>query len=84
MDDGGKQVSWLVAEVHRVTFPDRQLLQVQWSRRAAHHLQLRGQPGHLTRFPFNPMQWELDAATRMLADAARVNLRKNYGSHARN
>jgi hypothetical protein len=30
MDDGGKQVSWLVAEVRRVTFPARQLLQGQW------------------------------------------------------
>jgi hypothetical protein len=52
MDDGGKQVSWLVAEVRRVTFPGLQLLQIQWSRRAAHHLQLRGQPGLYTRVPF--------------------------------
>ena len=65
MDDSGKQVSWLVAQVRRVTFPGLHLLQIQWSRRAAHHLQLRGQPGLYTRVPFESHRGNLSRGARM-------------------
>jgi len=76
MDDGGKQVSWLVAEVR--ASPSRQAASLGsrgptsgfW--RAANHLQLRGQPGFHTRFPLNPLTGNLSRGARMKSAPAIV------------
>jgi len=53
MDDGGKQVSWLVAEVRRVTFPGSAIVcRLQWSRRGRTTYSCGGSPGFTPEFPF--------------------------------
>jgi hypothetical protein len=53
MDDGGKQVSWLVAEVRRVTFPGSAIVASSSgldARRTTYSC--GGSPGFAPEFPF--------------------------------
>jgi hypothetical protein len=66
MDDGGKQVSWLVAEVRRVTFPGRQSFARSSgldARRTTYSC--GGSPGFTPEFPFESHKGNLSRAARM-------------------